>query len=91
MNAFELTVTQEFQGLKIRQTEIAVKVRVSTVVYNRLKDLRLDPTNPRSAEYIGQMVEYDDDRHDFVSMIKPFTWPAGRPLILTTRVTSGHQ
>ena len=47
MNAFELTVTQEFQGLKISQTEIAVKVRESTDVYNQLKDLRLDPTDPR--------------------------------------------
>ena len=49
MNAFDLTVTQEFQGLKIRQTEIAVRVMASTVVYNRLKDLHLDPTDPRSA------------------------------------------
>ena len=39
MNAFELTMTQEFQGLKVRQTEIAVRVRTSTHVYSRLKDL----------------------------------------------------
>ena len=80
MNAFELTVTQEFQGLKIRQMEIAVKVRVSMVVYNRLKDLRLDPTNPRSAKYIGQMVEYNDDRHDCVSMIKAFYRASGEAI-----------
>ena len=86
MNTFELTVTEEFQGLKIRQTEITDKVRLSTVIYNRLKDLRLDPTDPRSAEYIGQMVEYNDDRHDCMSS----TGLAGRPSTPTTRVTLGH-
>ena len=85
MNAFELTVTQEFQGLKIRQTEIAVRVRSSTVVYNRLKDLNLDPVDPRSAEYIGQMIDYDDDRHDCISMIRAFYLASGEA------ITTHHQ
>ena len=67
MNAFELTMTQGFHGLKVRQTEIAIRVRTSTDVYSRLKDLKLDPKDPKSAEYIGQIVEYNDDRHDCVS------------------------
>ena len=44
MNAFELTVTEEFQGLKIRQTEITDKVRLSTVIYNQLTDTTTDTT-----------------------------------------------
>ena len=80
MNAFELTVTQEFQGLKIRQTEIAVRMHSSTVVYNRLKDLHLNPKDLRSAECIGQMVEYDDDRHDCVSMIRAFYLASGEAI-----------
>ena len=50
MNAFELTMTQGFNGLKVRQTEIAIRVRTCTDVYSRLKDLKLDPKDPKSAE-----------------------------------------
>ena len=85
MNAFELTTTQEFQGLKIRQTEIAVRVLTSTHVYNRLKDLKLDPTDPKAAEFIVQIVEYNDDRHDCVPMIKAFYLASGEA------IDSNHQ
>ena len=37
MNAFELTMTQGFHSLKVRQTEIAIRVRTCTDVYGRLK------------------------------------------------------
>ena len=80
MNAFELTMTQGFQGLKVRQTEIAIRVRTCTHVYNRLKDIELDPEDPKSAEYVGQIVEYNDDRHDSVSMIKAFYAASGQAI-----------
>ena len=80
MNAFELTMTQGFQGLKVRQTEIAIRLRTCTHVYNRLKDVELDPEDPKSAEYVGQILEYNDDRHDSVSMIKAFYAASGQAI-----------
>ena len=80
MNAFELTMTQGFHSLKVRQTEIAIRVRTCMDVYGRLEDLRLDPKDPKSAEYIGQIVEYNDDRHDYVSMIKAFYAASGEAI-----------
>ena len=80
MNAFELTMTQGFHGLKVRQTEIAIRVRTCTNVYSRLKDLKLDPEDPKSAEYIVEIVEYNDDRHDCISMIKAFYAASGEAI-----------
>ena len=77
MNAFELTSTHGFQSLKIRQTEIAVRVRACSDVYSRLKDLELDLEDPKSAEYVCQIVEFNDDRHDTISMIKAFYAASG--------------
>ena len=51
MNAFELTMTQGFHGLKVRQTEIAIRVRTVTDVYSRLKDLKLDPEDHFAVYY----------------------------------------
>ena len=80
MNAFELTMTQGFQGLKVRQTEIAIRARTCTDVYDRLKHLKLDPKDPKSAEYVGQIVEFNDDRHNCVSMIKAFYAASGEAI-----------
>ena len=80
MNAFEMTRTEGFEDLKIRQTEIAMRVRTCVDLYSRLKDLKLDPEDPKSADYIGQLVEFDDDRHDCISMIRAFYAASGEAI-----------
>ena len=81
MNAFEITQTEGFEDLRIRQTEIAMRVRTCVDLFDRLKDLKLDPEDPKSAEYVGQLVDFDDSRHDCISMIKAFYAASGEAIL----------
>ena len=82
LNAFKLTVTEKFQALKSCQVEITVRITAVLHGYEKLKDLKLDPLNPRSANIIMEQQEYDKDRHNVISMICAFYKASGESILL---------
>ena len=49
--------------------------------YDKLKDLKLNPLDPKLGDIIVQQ-EYDNDRHDMISMICAFYKASGESILL---------